>query len=165
MLRDRDKLDPRTAEDLEEASTELKLAIRELRELARGIHPVILSEEGLAAAIESLADHCPVPVDLDVRLAGRLSEPVEATAYFVVSESLTNVAKYADASSARVRIAPRNGSLLVEVVDDGIGGVDVEHGSGLRGLSDRVSAVGGTMRVESDAARGTTVRAEIPLDA
>jgi signal transduction histidine kinase len=164
MLRGRERLDPSTAAGLDEAYAELKLAIRELRELARGIHPAILSEEGLAAAVETLAGRCSVPVDLQVHLDGRLPDPVEASAYFVVSETLTNVAKYADASTARVSIARRNGSLLVEVADDGVGGADLEHGSGLRGLSDRVSAVGGTLHVASDEGRGTTVRAEIPLD-
>jgi len=165
MLRGREGLDPSTAAGLDESYAELKLAIRELRELARGIHPAILSEEGLGAAVETLAGRCSVPVELQVRLDGRLPEPVEATAYFVVSETLTNVAKYADASTARVSIARRNGSLLVEVADDGVGGADLEHGSGLRGLSDRVSAVGGTLSVASDEGLGTTVRAEIPLDA
>jgi signal transduction histidine kinase len=165
MLRGRERLDPSTAAGLDEAYAELKLAIRELRELARGIHPAILSEEGLAAAVETLAGRCSVPVDLQVHLDGRLPDPVEASAYFVVSETLTNVAKYADASTARVSISRRNGSLLVEVADDGVGGADLEHGSGLRGLSDRVSAVGGTLHVASDEGRGTTVRAEIPLDA
>lgn len=165
MLRGRERLDPHTSAGLDEAYAELKLAIRELRELARGIHPAILSEEGLAAAVETLAGRCSVPVDLQVHLDGRLPDPVEASAYFVVSETLTNVAKYADASTARVSISRRNGSLLVEVADDGVGGADLEHGSGLRGLSDRVSAVGGTLQVASDEGRGTTVRAEIPLDA
>jgi signal transduction histidine kinase len=165
MLRGRERLDPHTSAGLDEAYAELKLAIRELRELARGIHPAILSEEGLAAAVETLAGRCSVPVDLQVHLDGRLPDPVEASAYFVVSETLTNVAKYADASTARVSISRRNGSLLVEVADDGVGGADPEHGSGLRGLSDRVSAVGGTLHVASDEGRGTTVRAEIPLDA
>jgi signal transduction histidine kinase len=136
----------------------------ELRELARGIHPAILTEEGLAAAVESVADRSSVPVQLHIALGGRLPEPVESTAYYVVSESLANVAKYAEASVARVDLARRNGSLRVEVVDDGKGGADADRGSGLGGLEDRVAAVGGTLRIESPHGEGTRVLAEIPSD-
>src|SRR5207248_7500545 len=141
MLRDREGIDAATLTELDRASSELKKAINELRELARGIHPAILSEEGLGAAIESVADRSAVPVRLKIVLDGRLPAAVESTAYFVVSESLTNVAKYARASRVDVDIARSNGSLRVEVADDGAGGADVDNGSGLRGLKDRVAAV------------------------
>jgi signal transduction histidine kinase len=133
--------------------------------LARGIHPAILTEEGLEAAVESVADRSTVPVRLRFDLGGRrVPEPVEATAYFVVAESLANVAKYAHASTVDVAVARRNGTLRVEIADDGQGGADVGSGSGLRGLADRVAAAGGTFRVESPAGEGTRVLAEIPSD-
>jgi len=165
MLRDRPDGDPATAVALADASAELKQAIEELRELARGIHPAMLTEEGLLAAVESLADRSSVPVRVLADLDGRLPEPIESTAYFVVSEALANVAKYACASGALVEISKRNGRLRVEISDDGKGGADAGRGSGLRGLGDRVSAVGGTLRVESPSGRGTRVIAEIPCDA
>jgi len=161
----REDLDPAALDGLAQASSELKEAIAELRELARGIHPAILSEEGLGAAVESIADRSSVPVSVQVDIDQRLSEPVEATAYFVVTESLANVAKYAHASSARVEVARRDGTLHVEVSDDGQGGADIGNGSGLRGLEDRVAAVGGTLRIESPMGNGTRVVAEIPSDA
>ncbi|HKD98721.1 MAG TPA: sensor histidine kinase, partial [Micromonosporaceae bacterium] len=164
MLRDRDGADPATATALAQASADLRMAIDDLRELARGIHPAILTEEGLPAAVESLAGRVSLPVrvvaDFDTRLPG----PVEAVAYFVVSESLANVAKYAHASAAEVDISRCDGTLRIEVRDDGVGGADPSLGSGLRGLSDRVSAVRGTFRVDSRPGGGTLVRAEIPCD-
>jgi signal transduction histidine kinase len=165
MLRDRPGVDPAIASSLEDTSAELKRAIQELRELARGIHPAILTDEGLASAVESLTDRSSVPVRMRADLDGRLPEPVEATAYFVVSEALANVVKYADAATASVELSRRNGLLLVEISDDGAGGADAGRGSGLRGLEDRVSALGGTLRVESPAGAGTRVVAEIPIDA
>ena len=165
MLRDRDGADPATAAALAEAAAELKQAISELRELARGIHPAILTEEGLPAAVESLADRSSHPVRVAADFNARLPEPVETAAYFVVSESLANVAKYARASSARVMLSRSNGTLRVEVLDDGIGGADPGRGSGLRGLEDRVSAVRGSFRVEAAPGGGTRVFAEIPCDA
>lgn len=164
MLRDRANGDPATIAALADASAELKRAIDELRELARGIHPAILTEEGLLAAVESLASRSSVPVQMRAELDGRLPEPAEATAYFVVSEALANVAKYADASGAVVDISDRTGYLRVEVRDDGRGGADPGRGSGLRGLEDRVAAVGGTLRVDSPPGRGTSVVVEIPTD-
>ena len=155
--------DPAAAQELLEASSvELASALEELRELARGLHPAILSDRGLEAALEALATRTPVPVKLDHLPEGRLPPPVEAAAYYVVAESLTNVAKYADASSARVKVEQRNGYAIVEVEDDGVGGVDITHGSGLRGLADRVEALDGRLIVSSEAGRGTRVRAEIP---
>jgi signal transduction histidine kinase len=161
MLRDRDGADPATAALLADASAELKQAIDELRELARGI----LTEEGLPAAVESLADRSSLPVRVIADFDARLPEPVETVAYFVVSESLANVAKYAHASGARVEMSRRNGSLRVEVLDDGIGGADAARGSGLRGLEDRVAAVRGSFHVETRSSGGTRVLAEIPCDA
>ena len=164
MLREQVEDDQATAAAVEEVASELKTAVRELRELARGIHPAILTEEGLVAAVGSLAERSPVPVDVASDLDGRLPESVEAAAYFVVSEALTNVAKYAHAHAARVEIERRNGTLAVSVADDGVGGADPEHGSGLLGLRDRVAAVGGSLRVESPSGAGTRVSAEIPFD-
>jgi signal transduction histidine kinase len=155
--------DRKAAEELlTSASEELALALEELRELARGIHPAILTDRGLGAALEALAGRSPVPVEL-APPEERLPGPVEAAAYYVVSEALANVAKYAQATQVRVSVAQRNGAAVVEVVDDGIGGADPAGGSGLRGLADRVEALGGRLRVESPPAEGTRVEAEIPV--
>ena len=121
----------------------MALALEELRELARGIHPAILTDHGLTPAVEALATRAPLPVEVNGLPSARLSEPIEAAAFYVVSESLANVAKYASASQARVDLARDDGLLLVEVSDDGVGGADADKGSGLRGLSDRVEALGG----------------------
>ena len=156
--------DPEKAEAmLAAAHEELTLALGELRELARGIHPAVLSDRGLAAALEALAGRAPLPVELGDIPEDRLPEPVEAAAYFVVAEALTNVVKYAHASQATVRVERLNGHAIVEVADDGIGGADPDRGSGLRGLADRVSALDGSMRLDSPAGAGTRLRAEIPV--
>jgi signal transduction histidine kinase len=147
------------------ASEELGLALEELRELARGIHPAVLTDRGLAPALESLANRASLPVQLEAVPAERLPAPVEAAAFYVVSESLANVAKYAEASVARVRVTRQNGRAVVEVSDDGIGGADAARGSGLRGLADRVEALDGRLEVQSPAGAGTHVRAEIPCEA
>jgi signal transduction histidine kinase len=165
MLRDSDNTDPATATLIAQALAELKQAIEELRELARGIHPAILTEEGLPAAVESLADRSPLPVRVATDFDARLPEPTETAAYFVVSESLANIAKYARASSARVELSRSDGILRVEVLDDGVGGADSALGSGLRGLADRISAMRGSFRVEDPPGGGTRVLAEIPCDA
>jgi signal transduction histidine kinase len=162
MLEDRCKDVPGVAEDVEALQTELRAALQELRELARGLHPQILTEEGLGAAVESLADRSTVPVRVSIDGVERLPAPVEATAYFVVAEALTNVSKYAGASSAAVAIARANGSLLVDVTDDGGGGATIGGGSGLLGLEDRVAALGGTIAIESPIGEGTRLHAEIP---
>jgi signal transduction histidine kinase len=162
MLEDRSRDVPGIGEDVEALQAELRAALRELRELARGLHPQILTEEGLGAAVESLADRSPVPVRLTIDAEERLPAPVEATAYFVVAEALTNVSKYADASSAAVTIARSNGSLLVDVTDDGAGGATIGRGSGLLGLEDRVAALGGTIAIDSPIGEGTRLHAEIP---
>jgi signal transduction histidine kinase len=164
MLREHGTGDLATDTALGEASEELRQALRELRELARGIHPAILTEEGLGAAVESLAQRAAPSVCVRTDLGGRLPAPVEATAYFVVSEALTNVAKYARATRTSVDLQQRAGSLHLEVADDGVGGADVQAGSGLRGLTDRVAALGGSLRVESPPGAGTRVVVEIPLD-
>jgi signal transduction histidine kinase len=143
------------------ASAELGQALEELRELARGIHPAVLSERGLAAALEAVAARAGLPIDVSVP-SERLPAPVEAAAYYVISESLTNVAKYAQASAVEIRVTRQNGRAVVEVADDGRGGADPAHGSGLRGLADRVEALDGVLRVESAPGRGTRIRAEIP---
>jgi signal transduction histidine kinase len=141
---------------------ELSLALDELRELARGIHPAVLTDRGLRAALEALAGRAPIPVELDT-VDEKAAPAVEAAAYYVVAEALTNVAKYARASSATVRVARRDGALTVSVTDDGVGGADPERGSGLRGLADRLAALDGSLAVESPNGAGTRVRAEIPL--
>lgn len=164
MLRDRPDLDSATREALEDTTAELKRAIAELRDLARGIHPAILTEEGLSPAVESLAARFTLPVRVVAALDQRLPGPVEVTAYFVVSESLANVAKYANATGATVELTRSNGSLTVSVSDDGVGGADSHAGSGLGGLQDRVAAMGGTLRVQSPSGKGTRVTAEIPCD-
>lgn len=147
---------------LEEAGDELALALDELRELARGLHPAILSERGLRAAVETLAVRAPVPAEIEHIPDERLPEPVEAAAYYLVAEALTNVAKYAQASSVRIRVDARDGIVVVEVSDDGVGGADPDGGTGLRGLADRVEALGGSLEIASRAGAGTSLRAEIP---
>jgi PAS domain S-box-containing protein len=145
------------------AAEELTLALAELRELARGLHPAVLSDRGLRPAVEMLAGRAPIPVEIEDVPDERLPEPVEAAAYYLIAEALTNVAKYAEASSVRVRVAASDGSVVVEVADDGAGGADAAAGSGLRGLADRVEAVGGRLRVTSPPGRGTVVTAELPV--
>jgi signal transduction histidine kinase len=147
---------------LDAARDELARALEELRELARGIHPAVLTDRGLQAAIETLADRAPLPVTLDAMPPERLPAPVEAAAYFVVAEALTNVVKYAGASQAGVRIARDDGFAVVEVRDDGIGGADPTGGTGLRGLADRLAALDGRLEVHSPPGAGTLVRAKVP---
>ncbi|HWK28607.1 MAG TPA: PAS domain-containing protein [Solirubrobacter sp.] len=145
--------------------SELKEASDELRELARGIHPAVLTERGLGPAVGALATRAPLPVEVIDPPAERFPAAVEATAYFTVAEALTNVAKYAQATHAVVRIACADGELVVEVVDDGVGGAAVGAGSGLSGLADRVGASDGTLTVDSRLGEGTCVRAVLPLHA
>jgi PAS domain S-box-containing protein len=144
------------------ANEELALALSELRELARGIHPAVLTDRGLGPALEALAVRAPLPVELVGVPAQRLPEPVEAAAYYLVAEALTNVAKYAQASAVTVQVTRENGSAVVDIADNGIGGADPARGSGLRGLSDRVEALNGQLQVESPPGAGTRLRAEIP---
>ena len=156
--------DPESAAPfLDKLGDELAQASAELRELARGIHPAVLTERGLAPAIETLASRAPVPVEVVAVPEERLPPVVEATAYFTVSEALTNVAKYANASHATVRVANGDDRLVVEVEDDGVGGAEAGAGSGLAGLADRVGAVDGELVVTSPPGEGTLVRAVLPL--
>ena len=156
--------DPEIVAQLDTISEEVRQAIEELRELGRGIHPAILAEEGLSAGVESLAERSPVPASIEGPPIDRLPEPVEVAAYFVVAEALTNVAKYSHAKHVTVRLSRRGRLLEVDVVDDGVGGAEPTGGSGLRGLEDRVAAIGGELRLESRAGAGTRVHAEIPCD-
>jgi signal transduction histidine kinase len=149
---------------LDRARGEIALSLEELRDVARGIHPAVVSGHGLAVALESLAARAPLPVQLVVELEGRVQERVEVAAYYVVSESLANVGKHAAATSATIDVARANGELVVEIVDDGVGGADSERGTGLRGLADRVEALGGRLRVWTPRGGGTRVRAEIPCE-
>jgi PAS domain S-box-containing protein len=155
--------DPQAAQELlSAASLELGVALEELRELARGIHPAVLTERGLGPALQSLADRVPLPVELELPTDERLPRRVEAAAYFVVSEALANVAKYAHASAVTVTVARENGFAVVEVADDGVGGADPQRGTGLRGLTDRIEALDGTLVVDSRPGEGTRIRAEVP---
>jgi signal transduction histidine kinase len=135
-----------------------------LREIALGIHPGILAEGGLGPALKTLARRSPIPVSLEIRAEGRLPEPVEVAAYYVVSEALTNAAKHARASKVHVNVDVRGRSLRAAVRDDGDGGADPGRGSGLLGLKDRAEAIGGTICVDSPQGEGTTLVAELPLD-
>jgi signal transduction histidine kinase len=159
--------DPNLGSRIDQASEQLTQALSELREFARGIHPAILTDRGLVPALEPLAQRSTVPTTVEASVEGRLPAPVEATAYFVVSEALANVGKYAKATAVNVRAAVADGALTLEVIDDGVGGADAAKGSGLRGLSDRVAAVDGTLRVHSPPGEGTrlTVRIPIPVTA
>jgi signal transduction histidine kinase len=148
---------------LDQAQAELQTSLEELRELARGIHPAVLTDRGLEPALEALTSRAPLPVTLEVEGEDRLPEPVESAAYFVVSEALTNVAKYAKATQATVAVRRLNGSVTVEVTDDGVGGADATGGSGLRGLADRLAALDGTLALDSPAGHGTRLHAEIPV--
>jgi signal transduction histidine kinase len=158
------KTDAHAADEiLSGASIELALALEELRELARGIHPAVLTDRGLGPALESLADRTPLPIIFEELPEDRLPAPIEAAAFYVVSEALANVSKYAQASCVNVRVAQENGYAIVEVTDDGVGGADPTGGSGLRGLSDRVAALEGRLAIVSPPGAGTRVRAEIPF--
>jgi signal transduction histidine kinase len=154
--------DPEARAQIAALRGELAGSLAELRELARGLHPAVLTDHGLEVALEGLVARASLPVALDLRLSDRLPAAHEVAAYYLVSESLTNVTKYAHASSVTVEVARTNGELVVEVVDDGCGGAREAGGSGLRGLADRVEALDGRLRVWSPEGGGTRVRAEIP---
>ncbi len=153
---------PDARAQLDNARHEIALSLEELRAVARGIHPAVLTGHGLAVALESLAAAASLPVRLTVEIDRRLPEQVEVAAYYVVSESLANVAKHAQATHATVDVAEHADSLVVEVLDDGVGGADTERGSGLRGLADRVEALGGRLKVWTPHGGGTRVQAAIP---
>jgi signal transduction histidine kinase len=148
---------------LDALSDELAAATRELRELARGIHPAILEHEGLRAAVAGLARRATIPVEVHADLDGRLPDVVESTAYFTVAEALTNAQRYAQATYARVDLVVDDHRLEVGVIDDGVGGADPTRGSGLRGLADRMHALGGELGIDSRPGQGTTIRARIPI--
>jgi signal transduction histidine kinase len=154
--------DPEAAALLTGARAEIAVSLAELRDLARGLHPAVVTAHGLAVAIESMAARAPVPVRLRVDLPARLAEPVELAAYYVVCESLANIGKHARASTAEIELSVRDGHILVEVADDGVGGADADLGTGLRGLADRVEALDGRLRVWTPCGGGTRVRAEVP---
>ena len=163
LARARVKEEPEAADQLlDAAADELSQALAELRELARGIHPAILTDRGLAPAIDALVARTPLPVEVHDGLEGRLPGPVEAAAYYVVSEALANASKYAAASAVSVTIRRVDGRAIVEVRDDGAGGADPAAGTGLRGLRDRVEALDGRLTVTSPPGEGTTVVAELP---
>jgi signal transduction histidine kinase len=165
MARAKIHADPDAAASLlEGAGDELDAALEELRELARGIHPAVLSDRGLDTALKTLALRAPLPVELSALPGERLPEAVELVAYFVVSEALTNVVKYAEASRAVVGLERDNGRLVVQVSDDGVGGADPEQGTGLRGLADRLAVIEGRLEVDSRRGRGTTITARIPCE-
>jgi signal transduction histidine kinase len=164
MVSARLESDPQSARAmLANAQADLTRGLEELRELARGIHPVVLTERGLGPALDALVARAPLPVESETLPDERLAAPIEAAAYYVVAESVTNVAKYAHASSATVAIARSNGAATVTVSDDGVGGADPAAGSGLRGLAARVEALNGRLEVDSPRGGGTRIRAEIPL--
>jgi signal transduction histidine kinase len=148
---------------LADARDELAVSLQELRDLARGIHPAILSDRGLPEALEALTERAPLPVELLVEPGGRAPAPVEVAAYYLVSEAITNILKHSDATSASVSVTRRDTQLVVAVADDGAGGADRVPGSGLRGLTDRIEALGGQLEVSSPPGAGTRLRAEIPL--
>jgi signal transduction histidine kinase len=159
------KTDPEGAAKLvAQAREEAQAAVKELRELARGIHPALLSERGLGPALEALARRAPVPVTVTPVPAVEICRAAESAAYFVTAEALTNVAKYARASRAEVRLTADDERLYVEISDDGVGGADVETGSGLRGLRDRVDAIDGKLEVISPPGEGTRLTAVLPLN-
>jgi signal transduction histidine kinase len=156
-----DEADPELDQLLASTADELQVAVEELRELARGIHPAVLTESGLVAALDSLAARLPLSVLVETDVA-RLPADVEATAYFVASEALQNVVKHSQATKAAVNASHADGLLVIQVVDDGVGGATTNGGLGLRGLADRVEAHGGRLRIESVPGSGTRVVGEIP---
>ena len=153
---------PDTERLLDAAREELQSSLNELRELARGLHPAVLCDYGLAVALQSLAARAPIPVELTVDLDRRADTCVEVAAYYIVAEALTNVAKYARATTATVTVARSHETVLVQISDDGIGGADPLAGSGLRGVADRVEALGGVVSVSSPIGKGTSIAATIP---
>jgi signal transduction histidine kinase len=162
LLAEKANNDPATQERLKRARSEVAESLDELRGIARGLHPAVVSGHGLAVALESLAAATPLEVHLKTDGLPRLPEQLEVAAYYVVSESLTNAAKHAHANTVTVEVGVTTDTLIVEIVDDGIGGADSERGTGLRGLADRIEALDGNLRVWSSVGKGTRVRAEIP---
>jgi signal transduction histidine kinase len=157
------EVEPSVLEALKQATSDARAALSELRALARGMHPAILAEEGLGAAVQSVADRSAVPVAVDTGPDERFARSIEGAAYFVVSEAIANLNKHAGATSATVRISRTAGELTIEIGDDGIGDADADRGTGLTGLADRLAAVSGTLEVDSPAGGGTRLTAHIPL--
>ena len=154
--------DPEARLRIQAARDEIALSLEELRAVARGLHPAVLSGHGLGVALESLAAGSAVPVKLHVAVEKRLDESIEIAAYYVVNESLANIGKHAHAKLATIDVTREGDELVVEVIDDGVGGADTERGTGLRGLADRVEALGGRLRVWTPIGGGTRVRAQMP---
>jgi signal transduction histidine kinase len=149
--------------ELSRAVGGLTSVLDDLREIAHGIHPAMLAESGLAAALKTLARRSAIPAKLDVRAEARVPESVEVAAYYVVSEALTNAAKHAHASVVHVAVETQDRVLRVSVRDDGLGGADPARGSGLLGMKDRAEAIGGTMSLQSSRSGGTSLQIELPL--
>jgi signal transduction histidine kinase len=162
MLAEQPGTDAATRDQIQRARAEVAQSLAELRDVARGLHPSVVTSHGLNVALDSLAQSTSLDLRLHAESLPRLPEPIEVTAYYVVSESLANAAKHAEASRVDIEVEMTDGSLIVQVADDGVGGADPERGTGLRGLADRVEALGGQLRVWSSAAQGTAVRAVIP---
>ena len=154
--------EPADREALQRLRAELSESLEELRAVSRGIYPAVLTGHGLSVALQSLVARAPCPLDLDVALGERLPEPLEVAAYYIVSESLTNIGKHSRATHATVRVAMTGDNLLVDVSDNGVGGADTENGTGLRGLADRVEALGGTLAISTPSTGGTRITARIP---
>jgi signal transduction histidine kinase len=154
--------EPEVTAGIDRARREIAASLAELREISSGLHPAVVSGHGLGVALEQLAARARLPVELNVDVDGRLAEPLEVAAYYVVSESLANIAKHAQAKTARVEVLKEENELVLEIVDDGIGGADSERGTGLRGLADRVESLDGRLLVWTPPGGGTRVRAEIP---
>jgi signal transduction histidine kinase len=163
LARAKAQTQPEITAILDESSAELQASLDELRELARGIHPAVLTDRGLGPALEALASRAPVPVEIASVPPEGLPEATATAIYFVVSEGLTNVAKYARAEHATVAVRRATDEIVVEVRDDGVGGADLASGSGLRGLSDRVAALDGRLELHSPPGEGTRLRVEIPV--
>ena len=165
LVKRRLETDPgQVAELVDSAQTELALALEEIRELVRGLHPRLLSDRGLEPALAGLAERAVLPVEVAETPSERLPPAVEAAAYYLVAEALANAGKHSEASKVRIRVSTDGSYTVVEIADDGVGGADPEAGSGLRGLADRVAALGGELDVVSEAGAGTTVRATLPHD-
>jgi signal transduction histidine kinase len=162
LLEEQLAADPAAMDRVGRARRTVALSLEELRDIARGIHPAVVSAHGLAVALEDLTAQAPFKVVLNVGADERLPEPLELAAYYLVCESLANIGKHANASTANISVTQADGWVVIEIVDDGVGGADTERGTGLRGLADRVEGLGGRLRVWSPAGHGTRVRAELP---
>jgi signal transduction histidine kinase len=154
---------PELEAEIGQAAEELNGVVEDLREIARGIHPAILSEGGLGPALRTLARRAAIAVELEVAAITRLPEPIEVAAYYVVSEAVTNATKHAHASVVKIVVEERDNCLHLSICDDGVGGVDTTHGSGVIGLRDRAEALGGSIEVSSPPGEGTKIAVRLPL--